>query len=179
MNAMKNKEFEKYFLRYKDFLIRMVMSKTNDYQAGQEICQQVFMKFYIYMDRIPADLVKAWLVTCTRHEITDYLRTAKLREVVLEEIGYETSASSGTGDATPVQTENSCEIHVMNRELLMRLFRQLKEKNPQWYELLYLYHVKGLSYKEISQKLDISDTILRTRMNRARAWIRKNYKDEL
>lgn len=42
----KNVSFEKYFLKYKNLIIRVIVDSSGDYQLAQEICQLVYERFY-------------------------------------------------------------------------------------------------------------------------------------
>ena len=53
-----------------------------------------------------------------------------------------------------------------------------KEVNTLWFEALMLCCVEGLSYEEASEKLNVPVDVLRARMYRARAYIRKKFGDE-
>lgn len=171
---MKNERFEKYFLQYKNLIIRLVVNKTNDYQTAQEICQQVFISFYSNMDRVSDDMVKAWLMRCTQNAIIDYFRRKKNRtEVYLED--------PDITEVGNVLVEESVERYVeqsSNCELLGRILREVKEVNEQWFEVLVLNCVEGLPYAEIARRLNLSETVLRARMRRARGYIRKKFGDE-
>lgn len=41
----KNVSFEKYFLKYKNLIIRVIVDGSGDYQLAQEICQLVYENF--------------------------------------------------------------------------------------------------------------------------------------
>lgn len=171
---MKNKRFEDCFLQYKNLVIRLVMSKTGDYQAAQEICQQVFISFYNNMDRISDDLVKAWLMRCTQNAIVDYLRKNKGKP----EIHLDESSIAQSGN---VLVEESVEIYEErrnNRELVGRILREVKAVNEQWFDILVMNCVDGLSYSEIAKRLNIPEPVLRARMYRARVFIKQKFGDE-
>lgn len=48
----KNVSFEKYFLKYKNLIIRVIVDGSGDYQLAQEICQLVYERFYKNMDKV-------------------------------------------------------------------------------------------------------------------------------
>lgn len=170
---MKNKRFEEYFREYKDLIIRQVMDKTGDYQAAQEICQQVFFKLYLNMDRVHPEMVKAWLMRCAKHAISDYFRKKKLKN----EFFVETSVS----DEGNLLVEESVEIYEEKREteeLTGRILKEVREANEKWYEILVLSCIEGMSYSEMAKKLNVPAGVLRARMYRARMFIRDRFGDE-
>lgn len=170
---MKNKEFEEYFLKYKNLVMRIVMDRTGDYQTAQEICQQVFLSFYRNMDHIPSDLVKAWLMRCTQNAVVDYLR----KEAVRKEICLETVMAEN-GNALAEESLEAYEKNRSNRELVGRILREVRAVNKQWFEVLVMSCIEGRSYKEMSERLCISEPVLRARMYRARLYVREKFRDE-
>ena len=42
----RDERFEACFLKYKNLVMRFVIDATGDYQAAQEICQQVFVRYF-------------------------------------------------------------------------------------------------------------------------------------
>lgn len=171
---MKNEKFEEYFLKYKDLIVRLVMDKTGDYHAAQEICQQVFIAFYKNMDHVPEEYVKAWLLRCTRNAVVDYFRKAKHRR---DEVSLEVSVS----EEGNTLIEESLEIYEDQRsksELIHRILKEVREVNKHWYDAIILCCVEGLPYPEVAERLHISLVVLRARVHRARMYIKERYKDE-
>lgn len=170
---MKNGRFEEYFLQYKNLIIRIVMDRTGDYQAAQEICQQVFCSFYTNMDRVSPELVKAWLIRSTQNAVVDYIRKNKTREKHMAE-----ASCSESGN---VLIEESVELYEEKqncRELVSRILREVRAVNEQWFEVLMMHCVEGLSYAEAAERLNISEPVLRARMYRVRSYIRERFGKE-
>jgi RNA polymerase sigma-70 factor (ECF subfamily) len=150
------------------------MSRLGDYQVAQEICQQVFVAFYNNMDKISDDLVKAWLLRTTQNEIVDYLRKNKGHtDVALDE-----SAVMAFGNILIEESLERDQELKSKRELLGRIMQEVKAVNEQWYDVLFLSCVEGLSYGEIAKQMDIPETVLRARMHRARIFIKQKFGDE-
>lgn len=171
---MKNKRFENCFLEYKNLVIRLVMNKTGDYQTAQEICQQVFISFYSNMDRISDDLVKAWLVRCTQNAIVDYLRKNRSKT----EIQLDESSIAQSGNVLVEESVERYEEQRSDRELVGRILREVKAVNKQWFDILVMSCVEGLSYAEMAKRLKIPESVLRARMYRARVFIKQKFGDE-
>ena len=170
---MKNERFEEYFLKYKNLIIRLVMLKLDDYQVAQEICQQVYVALYTNMDKVHPDLVKAWLIRCTQNADIDYVRRRKVKK----EVFVDTSVAE-VGNFLMEESVELLAKKLDDRELTGRILREVKEVNTLWFEALMLCCVEGLSYEEASEKLNVPVDVLRARMYRARAYIRKKFGDE-
>lgn len=44
--------------------------------------------------------------------------------------------------------------------------------------VVQLYHLEGLSYKEISDQLNMKESTIKMRLYRARNWMKENWKKE-
>ena len=83
----KNVSFEKYFLKYKNLIIRVIVDGSGDYQLAQEICQLVYERFYKNMDKVRPGMEKVWLIRCAKNALTDHYRKARVRrEIYTEDI---------------------------------------------------------------------------------------------
>lgn len=78
----KNVSFEKYFLKYKNLIIRVIVDGSGDYQLAQEICQLVYERFYKNMDKVRPGMEKVWLIRCAKNALTDHYRKARVRREI-------------------------------------------------------------------------------------------------
>ena len=155
----RDERFEACFLKYKNLVMRFVIDATGDYQAAQEICQQVFVRYYEYIDRVSPDFEKAWLIRCTQNAVIDYLRKNKRRkELFLETPIGEVREVNG---ALQEKSIAICEEKMNHRELLGKI--------------LMLLCVEQCTHEETAQRLGISVMVLRARLYRARSYVRKHY----
>lgn len=170
---MKNKRFEEYFKRYNELVMKIVMDKTRSYHDAEEICQQVFISFYLNMDSVSDELVKAWLIRCTKNAIIDHYRKAsKQREIIADTSG------TAIGNIVAAGETELSEIRLDNLDLTGRVLRTVKAVNEQWFEVLFMSCVEGLSYAEMAEKLSVPETVLRARLYRARLFIKEKFGDE-
>lgn len=169
---MKNKIFEEYFLRYKNLVMKIVVDGTGNYDVALEICQQVFVKFYQNMDRISDEKVKAWLITATRNAIIDYYRKrTKERELF-------SNPETEVGNVVTSSNMVAVEERLDYLNLLGKVLRTVKSVNPQWFEVLFLNCVEEMPFADIAKKLNISETVLRARLYRARLFVKEKFGDE-
>lgn len=172
-NMNKNDRFKACFQEYKDQLVRLVVSKTGDYELAQEIGQQVFCAFYIHMDAVEDDFVKAWLIKSTRNAIVDHYRKLDIRK----EISLDAENRMNLNRSGEASGEN-CENQVIYSEMLGRIFREIRKDNKKFYEVLVMVCVDGMSYEETARRLNVSEQVVRTRLSRARKYVRDKYGDE-
>lgn len=169
----KNLRFEGCYKEFEGFIFRVAMKNTSDYYVAQDIQQQVFCEFFANIDKIRFGAEKAWLLRSTRNAIIDFWRKKSRRGVV-----YVDFADEEVGNLLVEECVVQLEDQMAARELTQRIFDAVKAANVLWYEALVLCCVKDLSYREAAEILDVSETLLRTRVCRARAFIRENFWNE-
>lgn len=170
---MKKDRFEEYFLKYKNLIIRIAMDKTGDYNVAQEICQQVFVSFYMKIDYVSEEMVKAWLIKCTKNKIIDhYRRTSREREIFME------TSESELGNVAIDGGVEAAEDRLDNLDLMGKVLRAVRAVNEQWFEVLFMSCVEELSYTEMARMLEITENVLRARLYRARMFIREKFGDD-
>ena len=171
--STKNKLFELYFRENKDVVFRFALDKTGDYQAAQEICQQVFFQLYVNMDKVHPDMIKSWLIRCTRHALIDYFRKAEFRKEMFAD-----NSVAVKGNLLVEESLDLYEEKKKNAELTGRILEEVRAVNEKWYEVLVMSCIDGMSYAEMAEELDMSVDALRARVYRARTYVRERFGDE-
>lgn len=176
---MKNQRFETYFRKHKDMVLRQILEKTGDYQAAQELCQNIFYKFYLNMHKVHPDMVKAWLIRCTKHAIIDYHRTMDNRkEIIVDFHDMDDGTVFADGNILAEATLEIYEEKKQNMELTGKILSEVKEVNEKWYEVLVMSCIDGMSYAEMAEELNMSTEALRARVHRARSYVRERFGGE-
>lgn len=136
-------------------LLYFIKAKVKDEYAAEDILQEVFIKVYKSIDQlVDQTKLKSWLYRTTNNAIIDFYRQKKQSTLELDEIEVEQKMED--------DTEN------MNREAAECIKSMLDELPDKYKEPLKLHEFKGMKHKEISQKLNISLSGSKTRIQRAR-----------
>lgn len=170
----KNVSFEKYFLKYKNLIIRVIVDGSGDYQLAQEICQLVYERFYKNMDKVRPGMEKVWLIRCAKNALTDHYRKARVRR----EIYTEDIPPAEVGNLLVEKSIDRQEERIDQRDLAGKILSEVREVNAQWYDVLVLHCVEELPHAEAARRLQISETVFRARLCRARAYVRENFGEE-
>ena len=170
----KNVSFEKYFLKYKNLIIRVIVDGSGDYQLAQEICQLVYERFYKNMDKVRPGMEKVWLIRCAKNALTDHYRKARVRR----EIYTEDIPPAEVGNLLIEKSIDRQEERIDQRDLAGKILSEVREVNAQWYDVLVLHCVEELPHAEAARRLQISETVFWARLCRARAYIRENFGEE-
>lgn len=167
---MKNKLFTEVYTKYHRLVIKSVIDQTGNHDLAQEICQLVFLRFYDKMDTVDMTFVKTWLMLLTKHLVIDNQRLARVRKEVSMPV-------TNMNAVIDFSLENVVDRNTY-AHLVFEIMEDLKTVNERWYQVITLTEVEGLSQEETAAKLNISITVLRARVYRAKQYIRNKYQDE-
>lgn len=136
-------------------LRRFIASRVRNETDAEDILQEVFIKIHRGIDKLENQLkLEAWVYQITRNAIIDYYRrsdngvkvTSELPDVLAEENGNE-----------EIESEVAAWLRPMMEEL------------PEKYrEALQLTEIQGLTQKELADRLNISISGAKSRVQRAR-----------
>lgn len=143
-----------------DELVRFVQGKVKDRATAEDIVQDVFIKVHTKAGQLKeADKISGWIYQITRNAVADHFRkNARNRE--------------------PVNVDWESSYHEFN-ECVSCCLRALMNTLPDTYRVpLQLAEIENLSQYEIAEKLHITYSGARSRVQRARRMLKKKL-DEL
>lgn len=159
--------YEQHYLLVMDTAFKILQ----DYYLAQDICQDVFVRITSeQLDEMcgtPKELRK-YLVVMAQNRAIDYVRSQKVRK----EVPY-------YGSGTHLDNEDCFEIlekTVDQRVFTSKLFADLERYRHDWYEILVRVEVYNYSAEEISYDLGIPISLVRSKLCRAKKWIKKKYR---
>lgn len=164
---MKLSNFNKVYDQYYLLVMKVAYNVLNDYHYSQDVCQEVFAALFRKADGIDEDTVKAWLIVTAKRKAIDMKRKKYIgREICKEEEDIEAHK-----DIRP-------ECAVLKKEFGHQLFYELKKKDEQWFEIIRRVSIKQENAGQVADDLGITTASLRTKLSRARNWIRKNFGED-
>ncbi len=138
------------FLAYETQLKGFVQKRISDKDEANDILQQLYLKIYKNCEQLPeVKNIKAWLYQITRNAVYDFFR---------ESSRYE-SVSDIELEELPDDTRHDVEA------LIEPLIGLLPE---EYAEALRLSELEGVSQKEIAERLGISYSGAKSRVQRGR-----------
>lgn len=138
-------------------LLQFVSNRVSDPQDAEDIVQDVFMRIHDHLDTVRnVDRLESWIYQIARNSIADaYRRRQNL--VILDDL-------PGDKDVPNVDS----------RENLAPYLREIVETLPEPYrEALLLTEYEGLTQKELANRLGISLSGAKSRVQRARQKVKE------
>ncbi|TPE43723.1 RNA polymerase sigma factor SigZ [Pontibacter mangrovi] len=142
------------FLAYEAQLRGFVLKRVQDRETADDILQQLYLKLYKNCEQLQGvHNLKAWLFQITRNTVHDFFRERSRRQPLAEAADiYEPE-----------------ELTERNRQEVEALVEPLINLLPSAYaEALRLSELEGLSQKEIAERLGISYSGAKSRVQRGR-----------
>lgn len=169
----KNHRLDDFFVKYGDMVMRSVYKILKDYHIAQDISQETFVRLGNNLDTLPDWKVKGWLIVTSRNLAYDYLRKGgKYKTIVGYDENLYREAADEKSDPSVLLEKKETE------EKRLSAVRRLSREKPEWYEVLILSEVIGLSNEEIGRRLGVSAALVSKWKERARKWLRKACQEE-
>ncbi|MEN3043770.1 MAG: RNA polymerase sigma factor [Candidatus Hydrothermales bacterium] len=160
---MKEKKFNEIYVKMKEKLIRYVKSIVNDREISEDIVDETFVKFYENMENV--NNTKAFLYKVAKNKSIDYLRKRKKeKEVPLDEENH-----SMYINIDPIK------MYIIKS----RLEEEIENMPQNLKDAFILRDVHLYSYEEISKILKIPIGTVKSRISRARLYLREKLKNVL
>ena len=137
---------------YRAALVRFVRSRVSDAETAEDIVHDVLVKAYARRDTLRSEeKLDAWLFQMTRNAIVDHYRAKRPSEEVPEDLAQPESEGSAREDLA---------------RCLTALITHLPERSRTAIELSEL---QGLTQKETAERLGITLSGAKSRVQRGRA----------
>jgi RNA polymerase sigma-70 factor, ECF subfamily len=139
---------------YRD-LLTFVLGKVKDRPTAEDIIQDVFIKVYAKSSQLKeADKIIGWIYQITRNAVADYFR-------------------KNSKHIEPINIDWESSYHEFN-ECVAHCLKELMYKLPDEYRVpLELTEIEGLSQYAVAERLNISYSGARSRVQRARKMLKQ------
>lgn len=149
---------------WNDFAGRLgafIRARVNDPGVAEDIRQEVFLKIQRHLDgRRDFRNLERWIYHVTRNAIIDHYRARRDTTTVPETMPAEASASDGEVDG------------------LLAAFRRMIDDLPEPYrEAVVLTELEGLTQAQLAERLGISLSGAKSRVQRGRAQLKERLLD--
>lgn len=155
---------EKIYEDYRQKVFSYILSKVQNSDLAEDLCQNVFLKIYEKADTFDETKasVSTWIYTIARNTLTDYYRTRRVTSEIPETL----------------QSEQSTEDEVINGEMMERLADALSQMDERMRDVIILRFYDGKTLREIADNMGISYAYVKVIQNKAFAFLRNFLENE-
>ena len=154
--------FYKYRNKVKGFAVKLVPAQVDP----EEIVQEVFVRVWLKKEMInPEKEFQSYLFSITKHLVLDHLKSAVNRKLyfVGEHFQQDLLIDEGVENSFAEDTEVK----------LQKLIAEIPERRR---EIFRLSRFEGMSYKQIAERLNISENTVDSQIRNALNFLRKEFR---
>lgn len=153
---------------YGDLIFSICYKITNNYFDAQDLTQETFLSAYKNQNKFDGMYTKAWLSRIATNKCLDYKKRAYNRVTpTADDILVQMQST----ELTPLQACLDTEV----RQTLSNACQELKEPYDK---VATYYFCESRSIKEIAELMDKNIKTIQTQVYRAKAMIKKLWKEE-
>lgn len=168
----KKRELEILFYKYKAYVYTICHQYTRSKEDALDLTQDVFIKVYNSIGKVKVHTdLKPWIRRITVNTCINYNRDKKAA-LSLEDGEEGRSLRDTLADRTGVEED------VFSRLTSERLKAHICELPPEIRMVLLLRHMKGLSYKEIANTMQLPESTIKTHLYKGRQTLLRKLKSE-
>lgn len=146
---------------YGDMVYRLALIQMKNRSEAEDVFQEVFLRLVKYSDRIESEEhLKAWLIRVTVNCCKKQFDNAFRRKTV------------------PFTTETKAEASYEMESGESAVYEAVQNLPPDYRAAIHLFYYEQYSVKEISQILEVSESVVKTRLSRARGKLKEVLKGE-
>ena len=140
------------------------------HDQAEDLTQDVFLKLYKSLETFDRRAnFQTWLVSVSRNLCIDHYRSVrKEREVVNRDVD--------PADLTPSAPERSAQAELEQRDRVHLLRKALDKLPPSLRTAVMLRDIQELSYHEIAERLALPEGTVKSRINRGRSELARQYR---
>lgn len=165
---------EALLMRAQEVAYRFSLHVCGHVDEAEDVMQEALLKTFRHAQRIrEPDAFRPWLYRTVRNACLMRRRRRVDEPAHLQSLDELLPTRDGMMALDPPDHGRSPEDIVVNTRLRKRLARALKALPPPFRLVVFLREMEGLSTREVAEVLRISEANVKTRLHRARLFLRR------
>ncbi len=152
---------------------RLALRLTQNEADAEDVMQETFLNAFQAIDNFEGrSTLSTWLFRIAYNAAMNRLRRPTLMDLSVED----TLESSEEGTLLPTQFFDWCclpEEDFRTAEVQTQLEQAIQQLSPALRSVFILRELEGLSVQETAEALDVSQDVIKTRLHRARLFLRE------
>jgi RNA polymerase sigma factor (sigma-70 family) len=167
--------FERLYHRYQRRISAYVVGMVHDHGRAEDLTQEIFVSALRRMGQTDRPIAfKPWIYEIAKNACIDqFRRTSRTEEVSIDDGHGLGPADYGKLHATDLSPDAAVE----GKQQLDHLCGAFEGLSQSHHEILVMRELEGLSYREISKRLDISQASVESTLFRARRRLAEEFED--
>lgn len=159
--------FEKLIDKYQKMVYNLAYRIFNNYSDAEDMTQEVFLKVYKNIEKCSGKgSIKTWIYTIAYNTCIDEVRKRKGKT----NFSLDSTIDSDDGEYNfeVASKEETPENYLINKEEIKEIENAINKLSEVHKTLIFLRDIKGFTYNEISEIMEINLGTVKSKLNRAR-----------
>ena len=166
--------FAELVSRYRNQITSYIYRMTSDYDGAVDLAQETFVRVYKAADRYQTNYAfSTYIYRIATNLAISELRKRKRRKLVSLTGFFQSKDGSEPQEFNPPDTQPLADMAMVDFERRQAVQRAISTLPEKYRAPLILRDVDGRSYEEISRILDTSEGTVKSRISRARGFLRE------
>jgi RNA polymerase sigma-70 factor, ECF subfamily len=149
---------EEIWLKFENKLRAFILSKVHDESVAADLLQEVFIRIHANIDKVnDRTKLQSWIFQICRNLIIDYFRSYQ-KEQKNRSLAFESEYEETSDD--------------FMSETLEDMIKMMSDLPPEYCEAVCLIELEGMSQKAYADKIGISYSGAKSRVQRARKMLK-------
>ena len=164
--------FAELYRRHQPSVARFVRGRVRDHGRAEDVVQEAFVSALRRMRQTDSELAfRAWIFEIARNASIDlYRRSSRAEEVSIDAIGGLAAA-----DATRLGGPSGPDASLLRKESFDHFRGALDELSETHHRIIVMRELEGLSYREIGERMELSQAAVESTLFRARRKLEHEY----
>ncbi len=175
-DADRSLDFDALVVKYEKKIFNIIYRFIGDYEEATDLTQETFISAFRHYDRFRGEAkVFTWLYQIARNLCINRVRQRdRQRALRIESLDQPHESEGEEGPSREVADWSQSPQTVLEaKELRQRLLAAIDALPPDYKEVVLLREYQNLSYNEIVEATGLTLENVKTRLNRARAMLRR------
>ncbi|MBT8147018.1 MAG: sigma-70 family RNA polymerase sigma factor [Gammaproteobacteria bacterium] len=155
-------QYQQAISQYRQRVFSFAYYSLRAREDAEDITQDVFIRLWQHWRKIDHDRMGAWLMRVAHNSVIDHVRRQKNERQRVD-------LPDTLEDAVSVE-----DTELESQEFQRHLETAISELNDPYRSILIMRDIQGLSYQEIEQTLNLSQSQVKVYLHRARRQLREN-----
>lgn len=175
MESERREDFDAVYREYRDLIYQTALVSIRNLNDAEDIAQEAFIRYYVHRSHSTVENPKSWLMVTAKNLAYNHVKRLRRERLLHEEENIENMLKCEP-DPADIFFENMWKREML--EYTDRILEAVKDKNKKWYDaLIYAYCMK-MPRQEIADCMNTTLDALSSMLQRAKNWIKENYRDE-
>ena len=166
--------FAELVSRYRNQITSFIYRMTNDYDGAVDLAQETFVRVYRAAERYQTSYAfSTYIYRIASNLAISELRKRKRRRMVSLTGFFQSKDGGAPQEFNPADGRPLADVQLVDAERRLAVQRAISTLPDKYRAPLILRDVEGKSYEEISRILQTSEGTVKSRISRARGFLRE------